>query len=114
MIRRPPRSTPFPTRRSSDLLGGLAQRGFRGILVPGLGAAARKTDLSGVVVEVRGTASEQDRQPVFTLDHRHQNGGGPDFPVTAPKVTVSLSHGFEVAGLGKSRAQPEFVRRGDG
>jgi len=54
-----------------------------------------------VVVEVRGTASEQDRQPVFTLDHRHQHGGGPDFPITAPKVAVSLSHGFEVAGLGK-------------
>ena len=100
--------------RQADFLCGLPQRGFRGIRVPGLGAAARKADLSGVVVEVRGTAREQDREPVFTLDHRHQHGGGPDFSIPSPKVAVSLSHRLDRSGLGKSRAQPEFVMRGDG
>ncbi len=64
--------------RKPDFLCGLPQSSFRGSRVPGFGAAARKADLSGVVVEVRRTASEQDRQPVFTLDHRHQHGGGPE------------------------------------
>src|SRR5256885_12928860 len=51
MIRRPPRSTPFPTRRSSDLAAGegLAHRCLDGPLPCRRGAAAGPTTTSSRV-----------------------------------------------------------------
>src|SRR6267378_2748717 len=100
--------------RKTDFLRGLPQGSLRGVRVSGLGAAAGKTDLSGMVVEVRGTARKQNRKPALAPYQRHEHGGGPDFPITAPKVAVSRSHRLDRSRLGKTRAHPEFVRRGDG
>src|SRR3712207_8019123 len=71
MIRRPPRSTLFPTRRSSDLLGeaveglvhpGLQQGGFRQVVRALRFLVCDKVpELGGVVLADRGL--EADRAP---------------------------------------------------
>src|SRR6266705_7027316 len=85
MIRRPPRSTPFPTRRSSDLHRRLAadpvQGDFRGyvvaflacalVLVACVGAFNAAVDPYGTIgTNLVPTAIESDRAAKITLVER--------------------------------------------
>src|SRR5438034_6012394 len=61
MIRRPPRSTPFPTRRSSDL-EGKSKRRRPGILPYPTSAAAPDHDVDGVGGEDRSEEHTSELQ----------------------------------------------------
>jgi len=76
--------------------------------------AARKNELSGVVVDVRGTAREQDRRPWFTLDHRHRTAGGPDFRSLLPKGPSPQSTVLEVAGSANRESASRVLHAEDG
>jgi len=87
--------------RKTDFLCGFPQGSLRGVRVSGLAAAAGKLICPAWSFEVRGTARKQNRKPALAPYQRHEHGGGPDFPITAPKV----------AGLPKSLARPFAPRQ---
>ena len=59
--------------RQADLFFGLAQRRRQRTFVGAFDASARKADLSGVILQVRGALREQHRQPFFAIDQRHEH-----------------------------------------
>ena len=59
--------------RQADLLLGLAQRGGERSLVARFDAPARKADLPGVILEVRGALREQHGESVLVIDQRHEH-----------------------------------------
>jgi hypothetical protein len=63
-----------------------------------------------MVVEVRGTAGQEDGKPLLAPYYGHEHRSGPDFLRTAPKVAVARSERLDGPGLGKARAQPDFLR----
>src|SRR6266568_4880387 len=76
--------------------------------------AAFVYDAVALVIDVRGTPRKQNRDPALAFHQWHEHRGRPDFPIPLPKVAVSGSHRLDRSGLGKTRAQPQFLRRRDG
>jgi hypothetical protein len=62
-------------------LFGLAQGGGFGRGVAVLAAPAGKADLAAMIAQVRGALGQQHGGTGFAHDHRHQHGGGNQFPV---------------------------------
>ena len=59
--------------RQADLFLGLAQCRRQRAFVGGFDAPARKADLAGVILQVRGALRQQHRQSVLVIDDRHQH-----------------------------------------
>ena len=89
-----------------DFLVRFAQRRTPRVGVPWIDAAARKTDLPGVVFQRLGTLSQQHRPAVAALDQRHEHGRR--HALGGRGGTHALEHFARTAG------QPKhvFIRRG--
>src|SRR3712207_3452474 len=79
MIRRPPRSTPFPTRRSSDLRLGLA--GETDVIVTsdhGFCSFSGELDLRAELVRAGMQSAERDEDVIVIGEQIYVREGGPE------------------------------------
>ena len=90
----------------ADLFLGLAQRGGRGVGVMGLGAAAGKADLPGVVAQVVGAAGQQHVQAVAALHQRHQHRS---VRRLAAGEGAAVAGNLRLPGLARGEAPPQRV-----
>src|SRR2546430_7778234 len=90
MIRRPPRSTPFPTRRSSDLMDEIARSLAAVGLPPAFHEAAREIDRKSTRLN---SSHSQISYAVFCLKKKKlemsSNMHGPCHPTPPSRRTVT-------------------------
>src|SRR6185503_11768018 len=77
-------------RLQADFLARFAQRGCFGRRIPGGHPAAGETDLPGMILQVRGAAREEHRQPIVPIDDRHQHRGGLELARLGPHAFVPV------------------------